>query len=110
MPARITHFDPEASGPAVFLGPIEAQLMELIWKHGPVTVKRALFLMNVENKPAYTTVMTVLARLAEKGLLDREKDGRTYVYRAVLSRDEFLRERVSTIYGSLKRNFPSYLR
>lgn len=109
MAVRITHFDSGESGSAVFLGSSEAQIMELTWKHGPMTVKRALFLLPAELKLAYTTVMTIMYRLAEKGLLEREKQGRNYVYRPAVSRDEFLRERVLTVYKNLKRNFRSYL-
>jgi predicted transcriptional regulator len=84
--------------------------MELVWKSGPMTVKRALFLLEPHSKPAYTTVMTVLSRLAEKGLLTREKDGRNFVYRPTLGRKEFLKSRVRTVTACLKKNFASYLK
>ncbi len=61
--------------------------MELLWKaDGPRSVRDVLENLNVERKPplAYTTVMTVLARLAEKGVLDREPAGRGFVYSPAL--------------------------
>jgi hypothetical protein len=69
------YFDPYASGTAVFLGPIEAQLMDLAWQKKNLTVKTALFSLGSEKKLAYTTVMTVLARLAKKGLLQKRRTG-----------------------------------
>jgi len=110
MSIRLTHFDPDASGPAVFLGPTEAQVMEIVWRYSPVTVKRVLYLIEAEPKPAYTTIMTVLSRLTQKGLLSRRKEGRNFEYRAAIDRESFLRERVSLVHRALKRNFPSYLR
>lgn len=98
------YFDPEGSGLTVFLGPTEARVMELAWKHGELTVKKALTFLG-ENKRAYTTIMTVMARLYEKGLLVREKDGRNFVYRPAIERDEFIRERVKMVRECLKRNF-----
>ncbi len=81
MPVREPfYFDPYATGSEVFLGPTEAQLMELAWAEGGLTVKRALFLLGPKSDRAYTTIMTVLNRLTEKGLLNREKTGRFFTY------------------------------
>ena len=99
------YFDPSADGIAVFLGPTEATLMELAWKHHRLSVKKALYYLGPEEKPAYTTVMTVLGRLADKGLLVREKDGRNYIYRPALSRHEFIENRLKLVSRCLKRNF-----
>ena len=106
MPRGAFYFDPDGRGLEVFLGPTETRLMELAWKHGQLTVKKALFHLGDKNPPAYTTVMTVLSRLAEKGLLAREKDGRTFVYRPGLDRAAFIKERVRRVRDCLKRNFP----
>ena len=67
------------------LGPLEAEVMEHIWAAaGPVTVRQLVERINQERgKPlAYTTVMTVMSRLAEKGALRRQAQGRGYVYEA----------------------------
>ncbi len=42
-----------------------------------------------ERDLAYTTIMTVMARLASKGLLEKEKQGKQFIYKAALTRDEF---------------------
>jgi predicted transcriptional regulator len=70
------------------LGPLEAELMELVWKsEHPVTVREVSKQLNKGRQPelAYTTVMTVMARLAEKGVLDRRREGRGFVYEAAVA-------------------------
>jgi predicted transcriptional regulator len=67
------------------LGPLEAEVMERLWKAGePLTVRQLLEGLNRGRRQqlAYTTVMTVMSRLAEKGALVRRRDGRGYVYEA----------------------------
>lgn len=65
------------------LGPLGAAIMRIVWAQGESTVRSVGEKLEVElGRPhAYTTVMTILARLYERGLLDRSKAGRGYVYR-----------------------------
>lgn len=109
MSDRSLYFDVGASGSAVFLGSIESTLMELAWRQGDLTVKRALALLGPESDLAYTTVMTVLNRLTAKGLLRREKDGRLFRYHPAVSRQQFLSERVGRILDCLSENFPDLI-
>lgn len=99
------YFNPSGKGIEVFLGPTEAKLMELCWTHGNLTVKKALFHLQEKSAPAYTTVMTVLGNLSEKGLLKKEKQGRLFSYSPVIERKVFISERVVTIEKCLKANF-----
>jgi len=67
------------------LGPLEAEVMGHVWAAGgPVTVRQLVEQLNQGRaKPlAYTTVMTVMSRLAEKGALRRQAQGRGYAYEA----------------------------
>lgn len=69
------------------LGPLEAEVMRVAWKAGgALSVRSVLDRLNDGRTPplAYTTVMTVMARLAEKEILRRTMDGRGYVYEAVV--------------------------
>jgi predicted transcriptional regulator len=100
------YFDVKAAGAAVFLGPTEAELMELVWQKGELTVKKALYFISENSDRSYTTVMTVLGRLAEKGLLVRERQGRSYVYRPGIDRKTFIQERVGRVSACLRENFP----
>jgi predicted transcriptional regulator len=68
------------------LGPLEAELLRAAWTADrPVTVRDLLERVNGARATplAYTTVMTVLTRLADKGVMRREKQGRGYVYEPV---------------------------
>jgi len=68
------------------LGPLEAEVMQAMWAAPrPVSVRAVLDRLNAgRGAPlAYTTVMTVMARLAEKDILRRELNGRGYLYEAI---------------------------
>src|SRR5205823_1990329 len=70
------------------LGPLESEVMEVLWTaQEPLSVRTVLHRLNQGRRPAlaYTTVMTVMARLAEKDVLRRAKDGRGYVYEAAVT-------------------------
>jgi predicted transcriptional regulator len=70
------------------LGPLEAEVMEIVWaSDGPISVRSLLEQLNHRRRPqlAYTTVMTVMARLVEKDVLSRRREGRGYVYQANVS-------------------------
>ena len=97
------YFNPSGKGLEVFLGPTESKLMELAWEKKSLTVKTALFYLPEKEKPAYTTVMTVLSRLADKGFLTRHKQGRVFVYEPAQNRKEFLKERLDTANKALKQ-------
>lgn len=76
------------------LGPLENAVMDRVWKSGPVTVRDIVDEVGRSRGLAYTTVMTVMVRLHAKGLLQRKRDGKTYVYRAAFTREEH-RARIS---------------
>jgi predicted transcriptional regulator len=68
------------------LGPLEADVVRAAWAAGgPVSVRDLLDRINKRRrKPlAYTTVMTVMSRLTEKGVMTRAKHGRGYLYEPV---------------------------
>jgi predicted transcriptional regulator len=66
-------------------GPLEGEVMDAIWRAGgPVAVREVVEDLNTRRSEplAYTTVMTVMSRLAEKEVLRRRKAGRGYAYEA----------------------------
>ncbi len=68
------------------LGPLESQVMELVWKLGECSV--CDIARNLPEKRAYTTVMTTLTRLFHKGVLKRTRADRKFVYSARLGQQE----------------------
>lgn len=65
-----------------YLGPLERRIMTELWNDGPCSVAQMVESLNAasERKLAYTTVMTILVRLHEKGYVTRQASGRSYVY------------------------------
>ena len=64
------------------LGPLGAAVMRVVWAQGESSVSSVVDALNAQRpRPyAYTTVMTIMARLFERGLLGREKRGRQFMY------------------------------
>src|SRR5271155_2781453 len=71
---------------------LEAEVMEELWSQGEGTVRTVMDALNkgTGKKRAYTTYMTIMARLHKKGVLDRRREGKTDFYSPKLDRDEFM--------------------
>lgn len=70
-------------------GDLERAVMDVLWKAedgAMLTVREVHGALADERDIAYTTVMTVMDRLAKKSLVEQERDGRAYRYRARTSR------------------------
>jgi len=70
------------------LAPLELDCMNTLWPIGEGTVREIRDLLAERRARAYTTIMTIMDRLARKGVVERRKSGRAYVYRPRLSADE----------------------
>lgn len=68
------------------LGALEREILSLCWAHPDLNVRAACTLL--KSPVAYTTVMTTMDRLFKKGLLNRRKIGRAFVYSATATREE----------------------
>lgn len=71
------------------LGSLETTVLEALWEHGALSTPDAHALVGVPRELAYTTILTVLQRLTQKGLVARRSRGRSHTYAPALSRDEF---------------------
>jgi predicted transcriptional regulator len=72
------------------LGPLEAEILNIIWELGSATVKdvHERILADPNRELAYTSVTTVLRRLTNKGWLACDKRGRAFYWRPLVSRQE----------------------
>ncbi len=68
--------------------------MAVLWELGEATVEEVRRTHPLGHKRAYTTLQTVMNRLVERGLLERERRGRGYVYRARFNEAAFLSRRI----------------
>ena len=89
-----------------FLGILQLAVMEVVWERQPVSVSEVLNALNQQQRNlAYTTVMTIMSRLAEKGWLVSEKRGRAFFYRTVHSREEAEATAVGAVVRALLEDF-----
>lgn len=77
--------------------------MRVVWQEGEATVQEVQRALEPTRSSAYTTVMTMMSRLAGKGLLKRRKEGRAYVYAPAIAQDavagSLLRSLVGRVFG-----------
>lgn len=77
-------------------GELENRVLDVVWDApGPVTPRQVHEVLSEERKLAYTTAMTILVRLCNKGLLEREPVGRAFAYRPRISREQRAADRMS---------------
>ncbi len=70
------------------LAPLELDCMNTLWPIGEGTVREIRDLLAARRPRAYTTIMTIMDRLARKGVVERVKAGRAYVYRPRLTAED----------------------
>ncbi len=94
-------FNPSSSKSKKVLGPLEGEIMDVVWAQGPTTVSAVHKTLRENKDIAYTTVMTTMSRLAKKNLLHQDKSAASYVYSAALSKAEFEKYVVAGIIRAL---------
>nr|WP_276514909.1 BlaI/MecI/CopY family transcriptional regulator [Nocardia transvalensis] len=68
---------------------MEGVVMDRLWRSdGPTTVRAVFDELSAERHIAYTTVMSTMDNLHRKGWLEREREGRAYLYRPTLTREQ----------------------
>jgi predicted transcriptional regulator len=72
----------------------ELRLMDVLWEQGPSTVQQVLEALPGESPLAYNSVLTTIRILEKKGYVRHIKDGRAYIYRALIERDEASRSEI----------------
>ncbi len=98
-------FRPPRDVVAAGLGALEQQVMDRIWSTGEVSVRDVQDAL--DGALAYTTLMTTLDRLYKKGLLDRRKSGRAFLYRASATREELTRVAAADVVKSILGDDPA---
>lgn len=80
------------------LGHLENSVMEILWQRGESSVRDVA--EQLDRSLAYTTVMTTLDRLFKKGLLERRKSDRAFLYAVRISREELEARRAEGLMAS----------
>lgn len=80
-----------AAGELRVLTRVESEFMEVIWEQGEATARSVLEALYERKKPAEATVRTMLRIMEQKGYLTHRVEGRTFVYRPMIGREEATR-------------------
>jgi predicted transcriptional regulator len=91
------------------LGETEMEVLHHVWDLGEATVADVRECILEDREVAYTTVMTVLKKLAEKGYLDYHKDGRSYVYKPAQEPDAVQHSLLQRLMEKVFQGSPSAL-
>jgi predicted transcriptional regulator len=85
---------------------LESEVMEEMWRRETGTVREVLEALNRgRKKRAYTTIMTIMARLDRKGLLTRKRAGKTDVYTIAITRDAYREARAEAEVSAIVDEF-----
>jgi len=104
-------FNPQQTGLTMVLGPLESEIMQVVWRLNRATVtdvhRELQASPDSRREIAYTTVMTTMSRLAEKNVLRREKPAGqvSFVYSPALEQEEFVNLVVKNVMDSLVTQF-----
>ena len=87
----------------------ELRLMKILWERGPSTVGGVVETLPDDEPLAYSTVLTTLRILEQKGYLCHEKQGRAYVYHPVVDRRAARRHALRYVMDRFFNNSPEQL-
>ncbi len=90
--------------------PLELECLSVLWRLGESNVRTVQETLATARPLAYTTVMTMLERLARKQLVGRRKTGRNFVYTAQVERDTVRLHAVRNLLDALFDASPAQLR
>ena len=79
--------------------PGELEVLQVLWDRGPCTVRQVMGVLNRTRRRAYTSVMSLMSIMAEKGLLTREQTGRAFVYKTKATRKTTLSRMLADLLG-----------
>jgi BlaI family penicillinase repressor len=91
------------------LSPLELDCMNALWRRGEASVRDIQQALAPTRPRAYTTIMTILDRLARKGVVSRRKTGKAWVYRASLSAGEARSHAVAQVVAGFFEGSPEAL-
>ncbi len=109
----MTHSNKDQTIPVV--SPSEWEILEVIWKHGSRAARDVYAELQSEKNWDIKTVRTLLARLVEKGALEYDQIGNSYLYRAVYTREQSICGEVRNVAnrildGSISALFAAFLK
>lgn len=105
MAKRIEAIGPLEDRLEGFLGPLESRVRAIVVERGNASVAEVHAVLSQERDLAYTTVLTILSRLTNKGMLARVKRGRRFVYSATTVPNKDSTRRIRQLMSGLINAF-----
>jgi len=96
-------------GDDIRLGKLELEIMQVVWRLEQATVQEVKDALASRRERAYSTILTMMRNLEDKGYLRHEVDGRTYVYRPAIERGKVRRGLLGDLIERLFNGSPSLL-
>lgn len=94
---------------AEFLTEVELEFMTRLWELGEGTVRDVLARLAPDRNLAYTSAATIMRILEQKGFVTSTKQGKTFVYKALLSKDAYQTRSLKDLSEKLFDNTPASL-
>jgi predicted transcriptional regulator len=95
------------------LTPLELDIMKMVWRKSPITVRDVQIALRPRRNLAYTTVMTIMSRLYGKGFLTRTLQARAHLYEAAVPyttvRDNVLEALIKNFFDGSRDNLVDFL-
>ena len=90
---------------SAILSKFELEIMHVFWDRGKATVQEVKDALSEAHPGAYSTFLTMMRRMEKKGILEHEvaEDGRTYIYRPLVNREEASSRILQDVYHWLFR-------
>lgn len=88
-----------------FFGSLEAKIMDILWEAEELSIKEVQLRLEKEKQINFNTVMTVMNRLLEKGILQKRSKGRLSLFRPVESKDVFIEQQSKRLTENLMDEF-----
>ena len=85
----------------IALSDLQLAVMRVVWTRGETTIADVVSDLDRKRGLAHTTVATLLLRLENRGLLSKRREGRAYIYSALISEADVKRSMVSDLIASL---------
>lgn len=78
----------------------ELEILQVIWEHGPCTVRFVNDLLSKQKRVGYTTTLKIMQIMADKKLLRRDTSGKTHIYRAAISQQKTQQQLIDKLMTS----------
>ncbi|MBE7681793.1 MULTISPECIES: BlaI/MecI/CopY family transcriptional regulator [Paenibacillus] len=102
---KIHNFKVGERGLNRFFGPLEAKIMDILWARPGSSIREVQTALEQDKDVNFNTVMTVMNRLVDKGLLRKTQKGRTSLYHPVQSKEEFMNDQSKELSHELVDEF-----